>query len=805
MAISILSRPEKTLNNGYLSRWNASATPLQYKFSSNLFPNNQTDTASTLQGFSYEGGAVRGTKLNYLSIDNVTTDDYVKVDGTGKIDGIYKVKDVQPTYIVIDLYTTESEVTPAIGTFQRYYKGYKGLAKVFVGSPEYHTYNPSIKPQREIGIIEIDFSDGNEGVCNVRSFVKPDMSADFDYDHENSIDAWTAFSIEYAEIWDGNSNPSFTEDILDNCFPFAGFDNPSFDSGLTDWLQDVGGEAWTAGTGEVIVTGGGGLDRKSNILSQDIEVRINIPYQIEINYNVISGVKSDNLQINIFALRVSDGVWENLYLEQSLDLGAGVGFVDFTPTKEYSAIGFMFSAGAVTPSSFEFRLQYFQITTSVANQCKYSAFSIFGAKQFNNSSSLGANFGDYITSVDTQGNLLTHFEVLKYPFLVNAIIPNATFNRSEGNDSVFLEMYLYDSQGVEKEYIRQKIDNKNDGVYTIIPDITIDSTEWSTGTAQIISVPNNLLLDGDNGTFEDATPANWNISGVDSIANGMGTANTPEQGNYGVYNISFPSLTAGQKVIYQYDTPIQTVIGQTYILNAQGLTMDNFSPNLVNNASFYYRIKGTSFVSNKFNLVDARPITAEFNLTFEASSDSHQIEVVLEVFNDTGFSGGASLSVDNVTFKGPIEFLSEQKPIKTSTECSEYNTLVRWKNDLGGWETWNFKRFRTFKEEVSNKVEIRRDVTQDWDNYFINGDTEYDTIHQGVRKVITLRSELLTENEQEILNQIRRSIKVQIQLDSGKWVTVTITGGSYELFDEDTKIREVSFDVKLPNTLVQEQ
>ena len=797
MAISIVSRPEKTLSNGYLSRWNASATPLQYKFDSTLFPNNTEDVASTLQGFSYDS-SVRGTKLNYLTIDNVTTDDYVKVDGTGKIDGIYKVKDVQPSYIVIDLYTTESEVTPAIGTFQRYYKGYKGLAKVFVGSPEYHTYNPSIKPQREIGIIEIDFTDGNEGVCNVRSFVKPDMSADFDYDHENSIDAWTAFSIEYAEIWDGNSNPSFTEDILDNCFPFAGFDNPSFDSGLTDWTQVAEQITWVAGTGEVIATGTGGSSQiTTNQIGQNIELRANIPYQIEINYNLVSGTVSDNFVIDILA-----GT-DVIYTEQNIQLGAGVGLVDFTPTKDYTDLYFRFKTYAQIPQAYEIRLTYFQVTTSVANQCKYSAFSIFGAKQFGDS--LGANFGDYITSVDTAGNLLTHFEVLKYPFLVNAIIPNATFNRSEGNDSVFLEMYLYDSQGVEKEYIRQKIENKNDGVYTIDPNISIDSSEWSTGTAQIISVPNNLLLDGDNGTFDDATPANWNISEVDAIANGMGTANTPEQGNYGVYNMSFPSLTAGVKVVYQYDTPIQTVIGQTYILNAQGLTMDNFSPNLENNASFYYRIKGTNFVSNKFDLVSDRPTTAEFNLSFEASSDSHQIEVVLEVFNDSGFSGGASLSVDNVTFKGPIEFLSEQKPIKTSTECSEYTTLVRWKNDLGGWEKWNFKRFRTFKEEVSNKVEIRRDVTQDWDNYFINGDTEYDTIHQDVRKVITLRSELLTENEQEILNQIRRSIKVQILVDVDKWQTVTITGGSYELFDEDTKIREVSFDVKLPNTLVQEQ
>ncbi len=117
---------------------------------------------------------------------------------------------------------------------------------------------------------------------------------------------------------------------------------------------------------------------------------------------------------------------------------------------------------------------------------------------------------------------------------------------------------------------------------------------------------------------------------------------------------------------------------------------------------------------------------------------------------------------------------------------------------------WNFNRYRTFNETVSNRNEIRRDVTEDWDNDFINGDTEYDTINLKVRKSLTLRSGLLTENEQIMLNQIRRSIKIQIQLD-GVWTTVTTKPSTFLLTDESEYMREVSFEVFLPNTLVQEQ
>ena len=165
----------------------------------------------------------------------------------------------------------------------------------------------------------------------------------------------------------------------------------------------------------------------------------------------------------------------------------------------------------------------------------------------------------------------------------------------------------------------------------------------------------------------------------------MTSATAGPSGNYGLYNINFSPLSTGEYILYQYDTPIQTIIGEAYTLNADGLIMSNFSSSLIENkAKFFYRIKGTNFVSNKFEFVNERPDTATFQLDFEATLSSHQIEVVLEV-NDTSLNGGgASLGVDNVTFKGPIEFLTESKPTKIGDNCNRYNTPLRWKNDLGG-------------------------------------------------------------------------------------------------------------------------
>jgi hypothetical protein len=804
MPLTITNRPEKTLQNGYLSRWNASRTPLNYKFKSDLFPVNEVDATSAIQSFVYDS-SLNGTKLEYLTPPaNVVVGNWVKVEGTNKIDGVYKVKSFSGSYVVIDLFTNETESSP-LGTYQRYYKGYKGLAKVYAGAPSYHPYNTdSSKPLTEIGTIEIEFGSDNKGIANVRNFIKPDMTADFDNADDNSHFAWTSFNIEYTEIWDNQEFPiPYSVDILDNCTPFSGLLNPSFDSGLTDWSVDSADISWTTGTSEIIANGlGGSSQRETDTVKQNIDLRANVPYQIEVNYNLVSGTVSDVYNFVVVAKPVG-GTEEAIYTARILELGTGVGLIDYTPTFDVEYIGFKFFPQALFPQTFEFKVQYFQITTSVLDQCEYSSFSIFGAKQFQDS--LGGNFGDYIADSQLQGKLLTHFNTLTYPYYINSIIPNSTFNRSEGNDSIFLDEKVFDAKRNEKESTRTKIENKSDGVYTVDSGITVASNEWSSGTAQIISIPSNLLLDGDNGTFENADPNLWNISSINVIAGNMTYGSGGPTGNYGIYNISYSLLNVGEYTLYQYDTPIQTQIGEAYTFNADGLTMNNFAPNLVGNAVLYYRIKGTNFISNKFEFKQNGPQETKFQIDFDTTASSYQVEFILEVVNDITSSGGGSFGVDNVTFKGPIEYLTEVKTIKPSSSCSvKYNTKLRWKNDLGGWEQWNFNRYRTFNETVSNRNEIRRDVTQDFDNYFINGSTEYDTINMDVRKSVTLRSGLLTENDQINLNQIRRSIKIQVEIN-GTWTTVTTKPNTFLLTDESEYMREVSFDVYLPNTLVQEQ
>ena len=83
-----------------------------------------------------------------------------------------------------------TEDTSSTGNCQKFYRNYTGLVKVFAGARDGHPYNlDGSKPLEEIGTIEVDFKEDNGdniGYANVKSFVKPDITADFDYDYENS-------------------------------------------------------------------------------------------------------------------------------------------------------------------------------------------------------------------------------------------------------------------------------------------------------------------------------------------------------------------------------------------------------------------------------------------------------------------------------------------------------------------------------------------------------------------------------------------------------------------------------------------
>ena len=839
MGLQITNRPEKTLVNGYNSRWNSSELPLKYTFLSDLYPVNSFDSAFTVTngGYNY---ALKGYELT-IGVHNLISLDSTQISGTGtSLDGgIFTIKTVTTNTIILDFFTTEVTTT---GSVIKYYNNYNGVVKVYAGARDGHPYNvDNSKPFNLIGEIVVNFNTDNEGSVDVRSYIKPDITADFDPNNENSHFAWTDFTIEYSESYDKSDgtnintfNSGFVPDEQDNCAPFAGFVDPSFDNGLTSWLQEAaptGLDVWVTGVGSITSPSTQG----TNVVYQNLEIYNGVPYSFAVNFDLsITNLPSG---VSVLVFGKNTGSWDFLYTSPAiLTAGNHILNIDITPSKDYENIGIAFRGGGVG-LIYTIQLNTLQITTNVLEPCKIYSSAIFGAKQFQDA--LGGNFGDYVLNIvdEFTPKMLTHFKELRkfqdVDFYVNALIPESTFTLSEGSDNVYLEINLFDSGNNNVLAINYKVNNVGSGVYTVNPKIDDDldfnnvlPCGWVYGQIRFIIIPSNTFQDADNGTFENG------------LANGLTslpyTPPTPNQiggliivnsnGRTGVFageiQTTTPSMSEPikQYSIFKNDTSLNVVIDRVYEIKTYISLLDtNVGPEQFDNGSLYWLPDGYTkeeCIIKPFEIVTANTYTAaaptvndwyEITTKFTAkATESLTLTMFEELKTDILTGTGVTFNIDDITFKGPFEYISEEKKVNNSCGCS-YGNILRWKNDLGGWEIWDFQNKRIESEVVSNKINIKRDVTQDWDNYYINGETENDTIKTDVSRSMTFNSQILTNDEYKSLQAIKRSVRVQMLQESGKWQTVTVKAGSYEVVNNNQDIKELSVSFDLPSTKTQEQ
>ena len=129
MAISVVTRPEKTLSNGFLSKWNSSELPLRYEFDNNLYPINTFDSSETITNVIYNSGK-QGTVVT-LSSNSYVNAEFVTINGTGIEDldgGNFQIKDVDGLDIVLDVRVNETSST---GTTLKYLQKLFRVSKSF--------------------------------------------------------------------------------------------------------------------------------------------------------------------------------------------------------------------------------------------------------------------------------------------------------------------------------------------------------------------------------------------------------------------------------------------------------------------------------------------------------------------------------------------------------------------------------------------------------------------------------------------------------------------------------------------------
>ena len=840
MPITITDRPSETIDNGFLSKWSSSELPLQYSLDSDLFPINKVDSADTITNLVYDP-SVLGVVITFSAAHSYQTLETITVNSTTtSLDGgNFTIKNITSTTVTLDFYTTESSNT---GTAIKYYNNYKGLVKVFAGAPDQHPYNlDGSKPLREIGIIEVDFkSDGvdNLGLANVNAYVKDDITPQFDT-VENTHYGWGSFSIQFAESYDvSNGNEvttfqsAFEDDIQVDCEPFVGFVDPSFNNGLDDWLQEsspTGTDLWVTGVGSITSSSTLG----TNVVYQNVKFYSGVTYDFDINLDLtITNAPSG---INVLVFGKNTGSWDFLHTSAPLTTdGNHVLSIDITPSIDYDNIGIAFRTNGLG-IDYDVQLNSLQASTNVAQPCLFVQWANFGAKQFQNN--LGGNFGDYVLNVvdsTITPKILTHFTEKTYfkgkPLYVSAIIPESTFSLSESSDSLYVSVDLFNGiEAVNSDNFQ--ITNTGEGVYTVdISSVIPDNCTWVSGTVEFIIVPSNIFIDAINGTFEDTTIANWNLTVLPysgGTPNQVGSAflsdNRPRTGALsGDIGWSAPSMNETNKLysIFENDSEFNIVEGSTYEISSYlVITEVDFEPSQKDNAAFFWLPDGYSkeeCTVVEWLLIDDNIVLGSDTVTPETykqtvttfvakTTTTIKLKFYNELTTDINIGTGGNILMDDITLKGPIQSISESLPIKNECDCTLYGGSLRWLNDLNGWEHWYFPRYKQEKERVTKKIDILRDYTTNWETDFIDGDTTKDTIKIFSNKSVLLKSQLLTKNELRQLEGIKRSIRVQMLMDSGKWQTVTIRPSTFTVEDEEQDIQEMTIEVNLPDTVIQKQ
>lgn len=139
--------------------------------------------------------------------------------------------------------------------------------------------------------------------------------------------------------------------------------------------------------------------------------------------------------------------------------------------------------------------------------------------------------------------------------------------------------------------------------------------------------------------------------------------------------------------------------------------------------------------------------------------------------------------------------------ISEKASGDNYVTLT-WMNSLGGWEYWTFTSRHSYGDDVQDLGIIERDIFQDWDSGFINGQSEREVLGKDVTPFTVLRSQALTKEQVDVIKNIRSAIKVQVVTDSG-FTTVIVDAGSFTYRTDREKNILIEFTIRYPRTQIQ--
>ena len=834
MALTVISRPSKDIDS-ITSTWNAVNLPIQYKFNSDLFPTNTVDAIEAATTTNNKGFL----QLDILNpLTNILGDETVNLTDCNieSFNGVWRIKEkINDTSYVLFVSYDSALVTV---NMQKYYNNYFSEVRVYSGLPAWHSESAS-KPISNVGTLRSVPDPDNNIIASFSGVIKADVSA------ENSLDLnfFTGFYVEWREGYDqnvsGNIDTFYTDyeiDEVDDC----GQDkviNGDFVTDLANWTQvdaAIPSEPfiWDAGLAKSNL----GTLRKSTVIYQELNLVANIEYSVSVDIT-----RSNDKYSNFVVYGTNDLLNYNILLsDSSIDSLTVSGLV--VPSSNYKYVGFHFYRNSVVVS--DVTVDNIIIVPSV---CEYTFWASNSSLQFQNSR--GGNMYDYISG-RADSKFMTNFNTPTLfkgdYFSLSMILNNNLLDESDLANQAAV-WFNGEDLGANGTDITSWEDRTGNVIGT--GDVGNEPTVTSFG------VNNNKSAIYD-GISQRLVTSPFLVGELYTLYLVLRMEYTV--GSYLIFQLNGLSMfllnpldpSDPSDIVIQYGNDvifIPITLDQDYVIKIVSNGADSrvlFNNELVWSGSLtgvpldmggFLGFAGFDGVISEFIAMN-NPIEKCLNWQIEAylgvKYDTYDSSLIgfqktefdslgneLDVANgyvDYKDDGLYRMSVDvsnDLTSK--IEYnltgvtqcnLSETKTINVDSSCSNQGIYLTWLNELGGWDYWKFTAEKDYNLNIESKETIKRNIFNDWDNDFINGDTEMDVINSSAYSEVGVFSQYLNEDEVLAISAIKYSPKVQV-IDGVKKTTVIVDSDSILLFNDgdDETLHTIRFNIRYPNIQIQSQ
>jgi len=840
MALSVINRPSKDIE-GYESTWNAINLPIQYRLNSDLFPVNNVDTAFNITGASNDNSflsvTISGASTNTLEGETI------KIEGSDieSYNGIFRIKEkISNTEYTINV---SYKGVPISGTFQKYYNNYFAEVRLYAGLPDDHAKNAE-KPTENVGTLRVIPDTDNNIIASFSGLIKDNIGFNNQLTEGIDIDHFTGFYVEYREGYDknvGGEIETFYEDWqvdeIDNCGNEI-ITNNSFATDLSGWGQILGGSsfAWNSGSAEASLS----ANLNTKVIAQNVNLIPNVLYQLDYD---ITRTDNKNSRFEIYSLDEDNNISLLRAITGSVD---ETGSITFTPSTNIVAIGFRFARNILATTTVGINE-----VSLIAQTCQYQFWGSNSSLQFQNER--GGNMYDNIAK-NTEAKFMSAFNtpvVFDGEYRDDSIIlPNLPANEPNIEDIAYMWLNGNDLDGANTDPIIEWTDrtgnvtvtgvlgvepqvldsgiNGNRGavfngvdqyfetnsnisqpsiVYVVFSfaDLTTQSiwdSKESERSAFFISQSNQTarLLNGAGNLFTDVLSINtgYVIKAVQDGSNSELSVDnvfnmTGEAGSNNMINIEI-----GRSEPSSPDRFLNGIINEFIVIPADTDPCTTWQIEAYLGAKYgTYDASSYALSTNEYDSSGNLISNYIKNLTFE---DEGLYRIQTEKINDNAVKG------DYTIISASDCGISETKSVIYNSECSNQGVYLTWLNPTDGWDYWKFTAEKDYNLGIDDKVTIERNIFSNWDDTFINGNTQLDVINTTAYNELDVYSQYLDLDQLEAISKIKYSTKVLL-IDGDKQTTVIVDSDSITLYndgDEQT-LYTIRFKIRLPNIQTQSQ